>query len=160
MRNSFCVQTKFWAFLGCWILGLLLGILAAAQADLSVVSLMRPGVFCRVSIMLLLLWCVLPLWFTAWSVTIDKLEILYILVFCRCFYFSFFLWLEVRALGSASWLILPLSRFSDWLSLGAFCWLTISCLEGRKAAFWIPLLITVLAVTVDFFLVSPFLAGL
>ncbi len=147
----------------CWLAGFGLGLLAAATAELSVVSLMRSCMFRRVSIFFLLLWCAFPLWITAWSVMIQKFEILLFLVFCRCFFFAFFFGLEMRSIGSGGWLLIPLSRFSDWVSLAAFCWLCLQCLHRlncRRRDLWISSIVTVLGVIADYLLVSPFLAEL
>ncbi len=163
MHNSFCPRSRFAGFLLCWFTGLLLGILAAAKADCCVVALMRPILFQRVSIVLMLLWGLLPLWITAWSVMIQITDILFFLLLCRCFFFGFFLWLSLRAMGSAGWLTVPLCRFSDWLSLAVFCWLVLRCLGGtecRRRDILMAFVITVLGVVTDYLLVSPFLAGL
>ncbi len=163
MHNAFYSRSPHAVFVMCWVTGLGLGILAAMNADLSVVSLMRPAAFRRVSIVLLLLWSSLPLWITAWSVMIQNFKIFFLSVVLRCFCFGFLLWLEVRAFGSGAWLMVPFSRFSDWLSLGAFCWFSLGCLRDRKwhrRDLWISMFITILAVIADYCLVSPFLAKL
>ncbi len=161
MHISFCSKNRMAVFCFSWVLGLLLGTIAAAHAELSVVSLMRPAALRRVSIVLLLMWCGLPFLITVWSVMIQRFEILLLLTFCRCFFFGFFLWLEIRAFGSASWLMVPLSRLSDWFSLAVLCWYALACLRGSgKWEFPLCLLVTVIVVVVDYFAVSPYLAAL
>ncbi len=161
MHNYFCPKGRWVLFCAGWILGLILGTAAAAHADLTVISWMRPFALRRVSIVLLLMWCCLPFLITAWAVLIQRSEILIFLVFCRCFFFSLLVWLELRAFGSAAWLMVPLSRFSDWLSLVLLCWFTLGSLRGfRKREFSVCLFLTVLVVIVDYFAVSPYVASL
>ncbi len=159
MHNSFCSRPTGAVVCAFWLTGFFLGFLAADHAALSVVSLMRSGAFDRVSIVWLFLRWTFPFLITALPVMIQKNQILLPAVFFRCFLFSFLWWLEIRSFGSAAWLMVPLSRFSDWVMLLVFCRL-LFCPESRTRGLLFWLLLSGLTVIVDCFLVSSWLAGL
>lgn len=147
----------------CWMVGLLLGILTAAVADSSVLPLMRLSVSTRVSIVSLFASAALPFLIAAYAVMIHNFRFLFALVFCRCFFFGFWLWLGVAAFGSAAWLVQPMLHFTDWLSLPALC---LFCLRrcggvGRwERDLTVCMIMTAVAAVVDFIAVSPYLAAL
>ena len=125
---------------------------------------MRLSVFYRVSIVLTVLWCVLPLLIAAYAVKIQNYTILMAVSGVRSFCFSYTLAVIALAFGSASWLVQPMLQFSDWLSLVVFCVLVIrwSCdLDTHLTRdLCMGIFLIILAVIIDFLAVSPFLMGI
>lgn len=156
-----------WAslLLACfWSWGLVFGITLFFLAGGSTVSLMRRAAGCQVSIVSLLMTNLLPFLISALAVYIHKPRLLYGCAFFRGCLLGFVSLGTMMAFGSAGWLIRLLLMFSDiclavllylyWLrhisGLRRFSGLACS---GFAAA-------SVLAASIDYCFVAPFLARL
>jgi hypothetical protein len=147
-----------------WLSGLCFGAIISAAAGDSVASLMRALVCSDTSIVGLLLVAILPFFITATAVWFSNFTLLLSAVFFRaflCFYVAVGL---LAAFSTAGWLICLLCLFCDCLQLPLLwlCWL--QSISGERVSFlrrWIPCVLSAGVVSVfDFYIVSPFLAGL
>lgn len=156
MHNSFC---PFGRFCLIWLMGFGLGILAAAQAAVDTVSLMRLSFSGRVSIVLLLR-CLLPFLIAAIAVMIHSFQILPVLIWLRSFFFGFFLQLCIAAFGSGSWLAIPLFCIPELVCAVSFCLLMLVDAKHFWRSFWICIVLVFAAVILDHCAVSPLRAVL
>ena len=148
----------------CWLLGLTIGMLSSANADASVISLMRQSVSAPVSIVLLLWWSLVPFLIAAYAVKIQNFLILYTLLTVLGFTFGFVLALCFAAFYSAAWLVFPMLYFSQWLTAIALNVFAVRWLSGERPRLKRDLIFCgifiAFVVILDFYSVSPFLAEL
>ena len=146
-------------FSGIWFLGLLTGMIAAADLDDLFLPLMRPvgvSIFRQIAAILL------PFLFAAIAAYLDKPYLLHMICFFKVITFGFCSMLIYRAYGSAGWLIRLLLQFSDILSLPLLCWYCLRQFE-RPRPYKDLIYCSFLAgifVCIDHFAVLPFLAEL
>ena len=141
--------------------GLILGTVIAAHADLYFVSWMRSAVLSRESIICLASAQLLPFLIAAYAVYISSFGILYATCSCRLFVFSYIGSLVGIAFGSAGWLVKLLFLFIDVTVVPCLCWFCFQRTVLRGASFkrdlWISIGISIAAVLLDYLLISPFL---
>ncbi len=147
-----------------WLLGLSLGTVLAAYADPSCFSLMRSAASCRMSIVGLVASVLLPFLFSAYAVTISRPELVLGICACKAFSFAYCGQIARMAYGTAGWLVQPLLQFTAICTLPVFCGFCLRHIAGGKATarrdLGLCLGLAVLIAGVDYFVVSPFLAGL
>lgn len=163
MHKSFVFRRQFPLFCFCSFLGLLLGFAFALRADASLLSWMRLAVKSRVSIFVSLS-CALPFLIAAHAVLIEQWNLLHLLGFLRFFCWGLCAGICVGTFGSAAWLVQPMLQFSDSVSLLLLClccarWCDADKLTPKRDL-CIALSVTLFAVVMDYFIVSPYLATL
>lgn len=151
-------------FTVCWLSGLLAGFILAAEANGTLLSLMRLAAVSRVSIVWLLLSAALPFLITAYSVFINNFLILFGISLTDAFAFSYCAGVIFRSFGSAGWLVQPMLQFTGTVLGAFFCWFCIRrCSKKRiclKKDLVLCLIISAVVVVIDFLLVSRFLGML
>lgn len=145
----------------CWICGLTLGLLTSIGAGTSLSHLMRGTLFGTVSIVSLLYMMIFPFLISAAAVLIIP-SALYLLCFGKAFLFAFVTVGISRALGSGGWLPLRLVLFSDCMVLPLLYFLWLRLLGGKRSGLELVLLLALaaLVVSVDYRIISPYLASL
>lgn len=144
----------------CWCLGFAFGVFLFLSTGTPGVSMMRRMVSGSVSIVSLIGLGLLPFLFTAYAVILSQLRLLFLICFCKAGMFAFVSMGISAAFSSAGWMMRGLLLFFDSVCciLLYFVWYRI--LNGRKAGwFWI-ILAGLLAGSIEFYIISPFLAGL
>lgn len=146
-----------------WCLGLILGVCSSGMAGEPLLSLMRTAASGRVSIFGLLTAILLPFLLSALAVFLNQFWLFLPIAFGKAFLLSFTGYGVFAAFGSAGWLIRLLLMFSDCCSAPLLLWLWMHCVAGsRKPLFSVsgPALLALAIGSVDFYVVSPFLAML
>ncbi len=163
MHKSFCSYRLFWLFGRLWIAGLFLGFALSFTASDETLSWMRLSAGCRVSIVLVFVWCSFPLLISAIAVMIHNFKLLFFCTFLRCLLYGFYLGIGAAAFGAAAWLVQPFLQLTDNLSLIVFCSYCIYGISSRRANLrfvGICILIIYLSAVIDYYAVSDFLSGL
>jgi len=159
LRRISCSEALF---CGVWLAGLLLGSLFAAQLDMQIVSLMRPFITQRVSIVIKLSCAALPFVIAAYAVKFSAFRTLFVIAFCKTFAFALSGWLICAIFGSAGWLIRILLLFSDICTVPMLCWFSMRHINGVADTWKKDVLICsvccVVAVITDILVISPFLS--
>ena len=143
--------------------GLLSGTALAVSAGNSYYSLMRMAASSPVSIAGLFASVFLPFLFSAFAVYLGKPKLIYFICFIKAALFSFGSFTALTAFASAGWLVRFLLQFSDIVMLPAFCWFSLRCITDTglfKRDFSICLFLFLLIGSLDYCMVSPFLAML
>lgn len=147
-----------------FVLGLVLGALLFLSAENDSTSLMRMAKNGPVSIVGLLSVSFLPFLISAFAVYVSQPWLLPVIALCKGASFSLVSLGVTAAYGSAGWLMRLLLMFSDLcaLPLLLFFWLRYISGERRFTAWsacrYLAALLTV--GSIDYCLISPFLAGL
>ena len=145
---------------GC-IAGELAGFIAALGADNSLLSLVRCGGLSPVSTVWAVLFSFLPFMIAAAAVYYQLFPILVLLGTLHSCLHGLLAGVLIRAYGTAGWLVQPLFQFSGNILLAVFWGYLIRLKVGRIFRKLASALCAVAAVVVfDYFVVSPFLAGL
>jgi len=148
----------------CWIAGLLCGIYWFFPAAAPITSLMRRTLVCSVSIVSLFGIYFIPFLFTAFAVFISELRLLFLVCFCKGCLYSFVSLGIYAAYGSSGWMIRGLLLLGDSMCVLALYLLWGRLLSGRLFDVYVDTigfaLVCVLACVVDYYIISPFLAGL
>ena len=148
----------------CWILGLLLGFFFTAHAGDSYLLLMRRAAFSQVSISGLAAAVLLPFLFAAFAASVSAPRLICAVCFGKAFFTASCASGILAAYGDAGWLVRSLLQFSDIVSLPLLCWFSMRHVaanrQGIRRDLMICLIPSVIAVMIDFVVVSPFLAML
>ncbi len=151
-------------FIIMWLLGLSLGTFTAAFVDDSVIYLMRPTLSGRVSFFRHFAAMCLPFLFAAYAVAIEKTWLLWILGLVKAFGFSFCGYYLCYAYGSAGWLVRLLYLFTDICTVPVLIWFCLRHTDAPKPSakrdVAICIALVLIAVSLDFFVISPFWADL
>ena len=156
-------QRRIVLFSVVWLLGLVMGTLMAAKADLSFLSGMPAVLNGRSSIVVPLLTAALPFGIAAYAALIDRYIFLYLAAGGKAAVSALCGYLLVRAFGGAGWLVQPMWQFTDLACSAVFCWFCFRCIIGggnRKRDMILSFLLCLLALILDFLVVSPFLETL
>ncbi|MBQ8768636.1 MAG: hypothetical protein IJZ15_03160 [Oscillospiraceae bacterium] len=143
------------------VMGLILGTLFAAFADISCFSLMRQAVTAPVSIVVSFASQLLPFLIAAYAVNISGLWLLYTVCSCKLFSFAYTGSLIWVAFGSAGWLVRWLFLFSDIILVPVLCWYCFRRTLGdssEKKDFRICIGFAVITALINCLFISPFLA--
>ena len=122
------VSTWFLAF--CWIFGFFIGTETASFAGPLTLSLMRTAIFCRVSIVSLVLISVLPFLLSAFAVFFNKSWLLLPLSLIKAVSFSFCSEGLNMIFDSSGWLIRSMLLFSDIFLMPLLCWFMFRLIKG------------------------------
>lgn len=164
MRSFLVPRRRALLFLLSWVVGILAGLLTAAGADESCLSVMRLAASCRVSVVLLFLTAFAPFLITAFAVSIHQYPVLLVLCFVRSFGFGCCAWLTVRAFGSAAWLIQPMLQFSDGILMAGYVlyglWVCGHWASSPERPALVCMLLCAAVTVFDYLAVAPFLASL
>jgi len=148
----------------CWVAGLLLGAIFAVDMGSSISSLMRQVSVGRASIVGLFSSAILPFLLAVYAVYIDKRNLLFLICFFKAFLISFSGWIVRDLYGSAGWLLQPMIQFSDHCTAPVLCWFSLRYLTGSGRSLLKDSIICILsaftAVSIDFCVISPFVANL
>lgn len=145
----------------CGALSLIAGTLLTANADASILSLMRLATTSRVSIVCFLALQLLPFLFVAYAAYISRTCFIYAVCSCKLFFFAYFGSLIRLSFGSAGWLVRGLFQFPDLILVPLLCWFSVRNIASgetlRKRE--LPICIGIVAATalINCFLISPFL---
>lgn len=144
----------------CWCLGFVFGVFLFLYAGTPDISLMRRTVYDSVSIVSLIGIGLLPFLFTVYAVFLSKLWLLFPICFCKACLFAFVAIGISVAFSSAGWMMRRLLLFCDsvWCVLLYFLWYRL--LTGRKASWLAIILAGILTGGIEYYIISPFLAGL
>ena len=147
-----------------WILGLISGCTLCLSADTTAFSLMRMAPGCPVSIVRLLAVTFLPFLFSGFAAFITQAWLLIPIAFLKSFTFSAASTAVMLSFGAAGWLICILLMFSSICTMPILIlyWIRYSR-KGYPLALWhkISFISLIFAVCgIDFYVISPFLAGL
>ncbi len=142
--------------------GLVLGAAYACTVSPYKLSLMRQAVSGQSSIVGLLCCSILPFLLAAYAAYIGRRALLLAVCACKAFLYSAAGLAMYRAFGTAGWLIQPMAHFTQTLSLPLFWYFSLRLCAGRKSgrALAVILVLTVILAGIDYFVVSPFVAGL
>lgn len=147
-----------------WTLGLLSGIWVFASADGSLLSLMRSAAYGSVSIVSLLIMTGLPFLFSAFAVYISCPWLVFPIAFCKGLCLSFVSLGILLSYGNGGWLMGFLVGFCDVVTLPLLYWFWRCCFRDKDPLWRCRCLITaaflILAGSVEYSLIQPFLAGL
>ncbi len=146
-----------------WFLGLFLGFLLAANSSTSYYSLMRSAACHRVTIVGLTAAAYLPFLLTAYAVYLGKASLVYLCCFAKAVSFACCAGSCLLAFGSGGWLVRLMMQFTDILLVPVFCWFSLRQISGSgmlKKDFFLCSALYILAGTLDYCLVSPFLVTL
>lgn len=171
VARLFCPGPPHWWRKGCrfflacfWLSGALCGILASLSAGRTLVSLMRGTLFVPVSIVGMLCATALPFLLSAFAVFLSRPVLLLTICFGKAFLFAFVSMGIFQAFGSAGWLLRWFLLFSDYASVPLLYWFWLRHISGeRPLDGWETALLCSLALligSVNFSVISPFLAGL
>ena len=157
-------QYTFVLLSGCWLTGLLFGLLFAPYAGEIYVSLMRSAPLCSVSIVGLIAVVLVPFLLSAFAVHCKKAGLLLFLCFCKAFMHALCAGGISLAFGNADWLVRFLLLFSDCCTLPLFCWFCFRCLcygeQYLRQDFLFCLAVLIAVCGFDYMVVSPFLVVL
>lgn len=147
-----------------WLLGLIVGCLIFYAAGYECVSWMRAAADSRVSIVGLLSVIILPFLFSAFAVYISHSWLLLIVAFGKAVSFSLVSLGILISFGSAGWLMRFLLMFSDLCALPLLFLFWMRFISGeRRITLRSGLLFSAAGLvigSIDFYLISPILAGL
>ena len=160
VRFRFALRSSYVKMISVWIFGLVLGILFAAGAEPSFLSLMRRFLSYPVSIVILLILAVLPFLISAYAVLMKRQEIVLTVLFCKAFLFAFFGLSAHLIYGSAGWLLQPMVQFPDLLLMPMLIWFCLRTERTLLKDHVTCLCTAVIAVLIHSFVVLPFLAQL
>ncbi len=169
MRNFFSrqrlvslIKNQTLHFCLVFIAGLLLGAIYARSLSPQKLTLMRQAVFCQSSIVGLLCCSILPFLLAAYAAYIGRRELMLAVCACKAFSYSAAGLALHRVFGTAGWLMQPMAQFTQTVTLPVFCFFILRICAGRrqKRSLIVILIITILAAGIDYFVVSPFVAGL
>ncbi len=156
-------QCKQLHILVTWTVGLLFGVLFSRNRDPTLASLMRQAASCRMSIVGILC-CFLPFLLAAHAAYIGRPFLLLLVCSCKSFSFSFVAAALFRAFGTAGWLIWPMVHFTQLLTLPVFCWFCLRWyaqkMDGIFRNLGVCIGICAFIAGMDYFVVSPFVAGI
>lgn len=162
IKRVFSCKT-LWVAL-CWITGLVVGTVIAAGTDLSAFSLMRRALFGQVSIVNLFAAAAFPFLLAAYAVFIDRPRLLLLICGIKALCFAFCAYMTAASFGTAGWLVQPLVQFMDLCLVPVLCWFCIRHISGPLNSFRKDIMVcaaaVVAAVSINYFVVSPFLAKL
>ena len=144
------------------IAGELVGLMAAVGADNSLLSLVRCAGLSPVSTVWAVLFSFLPFMIAAVAVHFQVFPILALLGVLHSFLHGLLAGVLIRAYGTAGWLVQPLFQFSGNILLALFWGYLLRLTgDGRIVRKLVTALCAVIGVVIlDYFVVSPFLAGL
>ncbi len=148
----------------CWISGLICGILVFLTASDSLFPLMRSIPFGTVSIVGVLYASVLPFLLSVFLVLLDRPVLIFLLCFFKAFLLTYLSLGILRHFGSAGWVFQCLLLFSELISTPLlYCFWhrnvarkVVLCWQEASAV----LALVILAGSIDFCIISPFLASL
>ena len=150
------------SLLGCWTVGLLLGLSFAFFADHSVLSLMRRWIYLPVTIVDLLTGCLFPLLLSAFAVYLNEPWVLGPILGAKAFVFGFCACIICRCFGSAGWLVCSLLLISGWASAALLLYFDLKASSDRTKAMarfpWFAFIAITIAL-VDIYFVAPILTG-
>lgn len=150
------------SLLGCWTVGVLLGVSFAFFADHSVLLMMRGWCYLPASIVDLLIVCFLPLLLSAFAVYLNEPWALFPIAFFKAFAFGICGCLICRSFGTAGWLACSLLQFSGWTSSVLLMYFDLKAVIDRSNALarfpWFAIILLVVAL-VDLYVVAPVLTG-
>ncbi len=148
----------------CWHLGLLAGVLAAAQMDPELLSLMRRALSSPVSIVGLLAVLLIPFLFSAFAVLMNTPWIVLGICFAKAYSFGFVSMAVCQAFGNAGWLIRWMLLFSSVMTAPVLFWFWLRQISGNNGSLWIDFLLCAVLVLflgiLDYRFVAPFLQEL
>lgn len=144
----------------CWCLGFLFGVFLFLYAGTPGVSLMRRTVYGSVSIVSLIGIGLLPFLFTAYAVFLSELRLLFLICFCKACMFAFVSIGISVAFSSAGWMMRGLLVYYDSILCVLLYFLWHRLLAGRKVYWFAIIFAGVLAGSIEYYIISPFLAGL
>ena len=144
----------------CWCLGFIFGVFLFLYAGTPGVSLMHRMLFGSVSIVSLTGIGLLPFLFTAYAVFISRLRLLFLMCFCKACLFAFVSMGICAAFSSAGWMMRLLLLFYDTVCCVLLYFLWYRLLRGRNVSWLVIILTGILAGGLDYYIISPFLAGL
>ena len=158
------VASGSWMLAICWILGLLLGAIYGYRADPSYIHLMRMASSSRTSIVGLILVLYFPLLLSAFAVYSGRPQWLLPICFLKTFIFASCGSSLLTVFGSATWLVRMLLQFTDVCTLPFLLWFCLRNITGYNANTRFDFLVCLVAMTIlgtlDFCVISPFLASL
>lgn len=157
--NPSCRVSKYTPFI-CWIFGILIGFFFAFTNQEPFLSLMRSVVSQPVSIVGLLVSIFLPLILSAF--TFSPVMLL-LICFLKAISFGFTFALASLYFYNAAWLFRTLFLFSDLICSVVLLGLCIRSFDAKKHFFldcYIGIMICIMAVGIDYLMISPFLQGL
>ena len=96
-----------------WLIGLSAGIFVSSLASSSFYLLMRSAVFCKVSIVSLLLSTFLPFFFSAYALSANQQWLIVPVCFIKAFLFSAIACGLLFSYGTAGWLLVVFLLFCD-----------------------------------------------
>lgn len=164
LRSMIFCKRRFLLLAFVWFLGLESGKFYAGQASNTYLLLMRAAALCRPSIIGLAVSVLVPLLITIGSVYFSRPSVIYVLAFLWAALFGYSSACLRLVFGSADWLIRILFLFSHCFSAPLLCWLMIRNIYGIRPSFLKESLIVILIAltigSVDYFVISPFLAAL
>lgn len=146
-----------------WCLGLVLGLWSSAMAGESLVPLMQSAASARVTITGLLTAISLPFLLSALAVFLGRWWLFLPIAFGKAFLIAFTGYGVFVSFGSAGWLMRVLLMFSDCACAPLLLWLWIHGITAeRRRVLSVagPALLALAIGSVDFYVVSPFLAML
>lgn len=156
------MSTVFLAF--SWLAGLVSGIFAFSAAGDTFLPLMRSCLYGSVSIISLLCVTILPFLFSTLAVYVSEPWLLLAVSFGKAFLFSLIAVGISVSFGSAGWLMRLLLMFSDFCVLPLLYWFWLRHISGQRVfnGFEIAAVLSlfVLIGSVDYCVISPFLASL
>lgn len=148
----------------CWVFGILFGMHFVSAASEPFSSLMRAGIYCRVTILGLLAVLLLPLFFSAVSVYFSIPHLQYFICFLKAFCFGCCLYCYMYTFSAAGWLIMSFMMFSDSCMLSPLLWFWCRHITGNRQSLkrdvCCCLTVAVLVGSVDYFIISPYLVSL
>ena len=157
-------RSSRWLLACVWCCGLALGIYVFWNAGDSSASLMRMAANSPVSIVSLLSVLIFPFLASAAAVLLYKPWLLLAAAFVKAYALAFLSLAVICAFSSAGWLVRLLLMFSQFLSVPLLCWFWIHYISGRirpaPAVLFLMAALIMLIGSVDYCIVSPFLAGL
>lgn len=164
-RNSSIVRHRFEiALILFWLCGLLTGSIICLFLEPSVSLLMRSAVFQPVSIVGLFVSVFLPLICSYLSFLTNNRIAVLLVCFLKAAAYAFSGVMMSLCFGSASWLFRFLFLFSDNCFLVILCFLWFQCGDRLSPLsskdFLVCTVFGLLFVSVDYFVISPFLMGL
>ena len=171
MARFFCLDlSKLWRkgcrfFLACfWLSGILCGVLAFLSAGRTLVSLMRSTLLVPVSIVGMLCVTILPFLLSAFAVSLSKPVFLLPICFGKAFLFAFVSIGILQAFGSAGWMFRWILLFSDCVCVPLLYWFWLRHISGVRSLYGgeaaLMCALGLLIGSVNFSIISPFLAGL
>ena len=165
---------RLWIHLSCnrkqlllaafWTFGLLCGSFLADSASPTFLLLTRSATSKAVSVVGLCICSFFTFLLSALAVSFHRIKLLYAIFFCKALLFSWSGCCVMAVFGSAGWLVQFLYQFSDLFFVPALCWFALRHISGGRAGLKkdvsVLLLLAAIVGCIDYFLVSPFLAGL